>query len=68
MLEKALAGVLIGITYAGIIGILVKFLWNSSLAPAFDNVNPITYWQGIGIVCLCVILFKPPTINAKEDQ
>ncbi|WP_414617657.1 hypothetical protein [Dyadobacter sp. 32] len=38
-----------------ILGGAVKFLWNAIL-PTLLNVNPITYWQAVGLLALCRIL------------
>lgn len=36
----------------------VQLLWNYSLVGAVDGINPITFWQALGINFLCGILFK----------
>ena len=36
----------------------VQLLWNYSLVGAVDGVNPITFWQALGISFLFSILFK----------
>ena len=36
----------------------VQLLWNYSLVGAVDGVNPITFWQALGINFLFGILFK----------
>ncbi|WAC09803.1 hypothetical protein [Dyadobacter pollutisoli] len=38
------------------LGAIVRFLWNAIL-PALLNVNPISYWQSVGLLVLCRILF-----------
>ncbi|MFT3703905.1 MAG: hypothetical protein QM802_16185 [Agriterribacter sp.] len=35
---------------------IVMLLWNAIL-PALVHVNPITYWQSMGLLALCRILF-----------
>ena len=67
-LEKFFAGLLILMTYAAIISVAVKFLWNNTLAHAVDGVNPINYLQSLGIIALCVILFKSPNINSSNKD
>jgi len=67
-LEKFFAGLVILLTYALIVSLGVRFLWNYSLAPAIDGVNSINYLQAFGIIALCIILFKSPTINSKKDE
>jgi hypothetical protein len=34
------------------LGAIVRFLWNAIL-PALLNVNPISYWQSVGLLVLC---------------
>ena len=36
----------------------VQLLWNGCLIQAVDGLNPITFWQALGINILCGILFK----------
>ena len=36
----------------------VQWLWNNSLIGAVDGVNPISFWQALGINFLFGILFK----------
>jgi hypothetical protein len=36
----------------------VQLLWNYSLIGAVNCINPITFWQALGISFLCSILFK----------
>ena len=36
----------------------VQILWNGCLIQAVDGLNPITFWQALGINILCGILFK----------
>lgn len=40
----------------GIISYVVMLLWNN-LLPEILHVNPITFWQAMGIFILCKILF-----------
>lgn len=35
-----------------------QWLWNSCLVPAVDSVNPIGFWQALGLNFLFSILFK----------
>ena len=37
-------------------GWLVMLLWNAVI-PSLINVNPIKYWQAVGLLALCRILF-----------
>ncbi|MEO6284924.1 MAG: hypothetical protein ABIN80_15420 [Dyadobacter sp.] len=38
------------------LGAIVRFLWNAIL-PALLNVNTISYWQAVGLLVLCRVLF-----------
>lgn len=44
----------------------VQLLWNSSLAPAVNSINPITFWQALGINLLTTILFKSSQIKTND--
>jgi hypothetical protein len=50
-----------------VLGILmawpVQILWNLCLIQAIDGLNPITFWQALGINILCSILFKSSTTS-----
>jgi len=35
-----------------------QWLWNNSLVGAVDGINPIGFWQALGITILCNTLFK----------
>jgi hypothetical protein len=35
-----------------------QWLWNNALIGAIDGLNPIGFWQALGINGLCSILFK----------
>ncbi|QRR04177.1 hypothetical protein HWI92_13250 [Dyadobacter sandarakinus] len=39
-----------------VMGAVVRFLWNAVLPDAV-NAHPITYWQAVGLLALCRILF-----------
>jgi hypothetical protein len=41
-----------------------QWLWNNVLVGAVDGINPIGFWQALGITFLCNILFKS-TSNSK---
>lgn len=46
----------------------VQWLWNNSLVGAIDGVNPITFWQALGINFLVSLLMgsKNSTSNKSE--
>jgi len=35
-----------------------QWLWNNALVGAIDGINPIGFWQALGINVLCNLLFK----------
>ena len=45
-----------------VVGVLLawptQWLWNNALVGAVDGVNPIGFWQALGINILCGILFR----------
>lgn len=41
-----------------------QWLWNNALVGAVDGINPIGFWQALGITFLCNVLFKS-TSNSK---
>jgi hypothetical protein len=47
---------LMALAAALVLGAAVRWLWNAIL-PALLNVNPISYWQAVGLLVLCRILF-----------
>ena len=50
-----------------VLGAIVMFLWNAIL-PSLLNLNSITYWQAVGLVILCKILFgsfRPGRSNGR---
>lgn len=44
-----------------------QFLWNTCLIGAIDGIHPISFWQAFGINVLASVLFKPASINTKND-
>lgn len=38
-----------------------QWLWNICLVPAIDAVNPITFWQSLGLIILASLLFNSTT-------
>lgn len=45
-----------GLAAALLLGAVVRWLWNAIL-PDLLNVNAISYWQAVGLIVLCRILF-----------
>ncbi len=60
-------GVLIALGFMSVIMALpTQWLWNSCLVPALDSVNPIGFWQALGLNVLSGILFKSHASSKKE--
>jgi len=60
-------GVLIALGFMSVIMALpTQWLWNSCLVPALDSVNPIGFWQALGLNVLSGILFKSHVSSKKE--
>ena len=62
-------GFVLAILMLVVLGILmawpVQILWNGCLIQAVDGLNPITFWQALGINVLCSILFKNSSSSSK---
>ncbi len=39
----------------------IQLLWNACLVPAIETVNPITFWQSLGLMVLAHSLFNSTT-------
>ena len=48
-----------------ILALPTQLLWNYCLVPAVNAVNPIGFFQALGINVLASILFKSTTSNSK---
>jgi chromate transport protein ChrA len=55
-IHRGLKIALIGIIAVGVFGFIVMSLWNW-LAPAVFGARTITFWQALGLLILCKILF-----------
>lgn len=42
---------------AAVLGVVVMQLWNHLIPDIIPGVHPVTYWQGLGLLLLCRILF-----------
>lgn len=51
-----------------ILALPTQWLWNTCLVPALNSVNPIGFWQALGINVLASILFKSTTSNSKTTS
>lgn len=62
-------GVLIALVFMAVIMALpTQLLWNRCLLPAVEGVNPIGFWQALGLNFLASILFKSSNVSTKEKK
>ena len=52
---KILLGVILAIL---ILAFILTWLWNLIIPVVFVGVAPLTYWQAIGLITICRILFR----------
>lgn len=68
MVEKVGLAVIAALGVALVTAVLLawptQWLWNNALVGAVDGINPIGFWQALGITFLCNALFKS-TSNSK---
>ena len=62
-LRALLAAIALLAIGAAILAWPVQLLWNYSLVGAVNGINPITFWQALGINFLFGILFKNSSSN-----
>ena len=55
-IQKIIKVILIAIVAAAVFGFVVKALWNSLIPPIFAW-HTISFWQAVGLLLLCKILF-----------
>jgi hypothetical protein len=72
-LNTALAAFFLGIFAIALIAIVtawpVQLLWNHCLVDAFNGqINPIGFWQALGIQILCGLLFKSHKTTSKSSD
>lgn len=48
---------IIGIAFVTLAGYAIMYLWNAILPEVLTIARPISYWQAIGLLVLCKILF-----------
>ena len=46
----------------------IQLLWNHCLVGAVNGVNPIGFWQALGILILFTLLFTPKTSQITKDE
>jgi O-antigen ligase len=54
--RKVLGMALLGVLVVALLGFLVTGLWNA-LLPSLFGLRPIHFWQALGLLALCRILF-----------
>lgn len=59
-------GILVAILVLLVCSLSVEYLWNYCLITAIDGVHPITYWQSVGLVIMCNVLFKPTSVSLRK--
>ena len=60
-----LAAIFMVIVIAVLMAWPTQWLWNNALIGAIDGLNPIGFWQALGINVLCGILFRNSTSSSK---
>lgn len=50
-----------------IMALPTQWLWNTCLVPAVDGVNPVGFWQALGLNVLASILFKNSQTKKTES-
>ena len=62
-------GVLIALVFMAVIMAWpTQLLWNYCLVPALDSVNPIGFWQALGINFLTTVLFKNNSVKFNDSK
>ncbi len=54
--DKVLFFLVVGVAFGALFGFIVMSLWNAIL-PEVVGVNPLTFWQAVGLLILSRILF-----------
>jgi hypothetical protein len=62
MVEKVVGAVVTALGVVIVTAVVMawptQWLWNNVLVGAVDGINPVGFWQALGITFLCNILFK----------
>ena len=61
IVELVLGAFAVAIVTAVILAWPTQWLWNNALVGAINGINPIGFWQALGITFLCNVLFKSTT-------
>jgi hypothetical protein len=62
--EAISLGLLMLLLFGVLLAWPTQLLWNGCLVQAVDGINPIGFWQALGINVLCQILFN----NSKSSK
>lgn len=57
-LGLVLASILLGVLFSLLLAWPIVWLWNFAVAPIFDGVHEITFWQAYCLSLLVSILFR----------
>jgi len=61
-MKKAVEVIFKGLVVAVVVTVILawptQWLWNNALVGAIDGINPISFWQALGITFLCNALLK----------
>ena len=61
IVELVLGAFAVAVVTAVILAWPTQWLWNNALVGAVEGINPIGFWQALGITFLCNVLFKSTT-------
>jgi hypothetical protein len=69
--KKAIINVVTFLLLATVLNFLftwpIQLLWNHALVDAIDGINPISFWQALGIGMLVSLLMGNKSKSSKND-
>ena len=68
IIGKVIGFVLLVVVLTLIFAWPVQWLWNNALVGAIDGVNPISFWQALGINVLVSFLFGNKSSTSKKSE
>lgn len=68
IIGKVIGFVLLVIVLTLIFAWPVQWLWNNALVGAIDGVNPISFWQALGINVLVSLLVGSKSSTSKKSE
>lgn len=68
IIGKVIGFVLLVVVLTLIFAWPVQWLWNNALVGAIDGVNPISFWQALGINVLVSFLFGSKSSTSKKSE